>query len=388
MANGEVITTPDAAHVQRTLSLLGMTAFLQRDSIAEDRRTQGKDALGRFRRAVADVRRSVVEIYVFGEDEPAALGTVVDATGLVITKASEVPDGARCRLPGGHVTPVQVVGIDPAYDLALLRVPAAGLVPVTWAKSADLSAGTVLATAGTGELPVAVGIVSIPRRDTPGPHPSAPSRSKHNPPAAPPWLTGTTVQGVGYRVETSEGNAAAADIRPGDVILTIAGSPVPDNDYSKKAVGINRRAEAQSTFQGILGLELIASSGNGRRAGERVPVRLLRGVQQIELSLKLKAPSDLEFGFVENMCFNNHADVPPTVITADIPVLKYECGAPVVGVDGIVVGLVISRFGPTGSFIIPGDRVAARLADLRAGKPLSGFPTPSTPPAAAPPNTR
>ena len=45
-----------------------------------------------------------------------------------------------------------------------------------------------------------------------------------------------------------------------------------------------------------------------------------------------------------------------------------------------MVGLVISRFGVTGSFIIPGDRVAARLADLKAGKPLSGFPTPTANP--------
>jgi S1-C subfamily serine protease len=80
---------------------------------------------------------------------------------------------------------------------------------------------------------------------------------------------------------------------------------------------------------------------------------------------------------------SDHADVPPTVITADIPVLPDECGAPAVGVDGTVVGLVISRFGVTGSFIIPGDRVAARLADLKAGKPLAGFPAPAANPPAS-----
>ena len=65
-----------------------------------------------------------------------------------------------------------------------------------------------------GELPVAIGIVSIPRRDTPGLHPSVPSRYSR-PPAAPPMLTGRTEPGVGYRVESSEGNAAAAGIRAG-----------------------------------------------------------------------------------------------------------------------------------------------------------------------------
>ena len=133
------------------------------DLIAEERRTQGKDSLERFRGALADVRGSVVGI--LDGDEPVARGTVVDTAGLVITKASEVPDEVRCRLPDGRVSPAQVVGVDPAYDLALLRlrrVPTNGLVAVNWAKTGELPAGTQLAAAGIGELPVAVGVVEHP----------------------------------------------------------------------------------------------------------------------------------------------------------------------------------------------------------------------------------
>jgi hypothetical protein len=83
---------------------------------------------------------------------------------------------------------------------------------------------------------------------------------------------------------------------------------------------------------------------------------------------------------------SDHRDAPPTVITANIPVLPHECGAPVVDIDGTAVGLVISRFGARGSFIIPADRVAAWLIGLKAGKPLSGFPSPSAQPAAAAPS--
>jgi len=177
------------------------------------------------------------------------------------------------------------------------------------------------------------------------------------------------VSGVGYRVETSGGDAAAAGIRPGDVILTIAGSPVPDNGEIRRSVGKNRSDEAHFTFRTIV---------EGRRAGERVPVRLLRGGRPIELSLVLRKVPDPDFG---SDFESDHSDAPPTVITADIPVLPHECGAPVVDIDGTAVGLVISRFGVTGSFIIPGDRVAARLADLKAGKPLSGFPAPDAKPS-------
>jgi S1-C subfamily serine protease len=146
---------------------------------------------------------------------------------------------------------------------------------------------------------------------------------------------------------------------------------VPDNSDIRRDFGKNRSRQALLTFRTIV---------EGRRAGERVPVRLSRGGRPIELSLVLTKVPDPEIGsdFV-----SGHRDAPPTVITADIPVLPHECGAPAIDIDGRVVGLVISRFGVPGSFIIPGDRVAARLDDLKAGKQLSDFPSPSAQPAAA-----
>ena len=88
MERGEIIAATEAELAQ----LPAARPIGSVDLIAEDRRTQGKDALGRFRNAVSNVRGSVVEI--LDEDEPTAVGTVVDAAGLIITKASEVPDRA------------------------------------------------------------------------------------------------------------------------------------------------------------------------------------------------------------------------------------------------------------------------------------------------------
>jgi serine protease Do len=358
--------------------------YFYHDFIPRERWTQGKDVLGRFQIAVADAKRSVVE--VLDGDEPTALGTVVDTTGLVLTKASEVPDGVRCRLPGGQVTTAEVVGVDPAYDLALLRVPVAGLVPITWPKSAEPPAGTLVATVGTRELPATVGIVSIARWDSRGPHPSTPYHyQRPKLPASPPEITGRSAPGGRFVVETAEGNAAAAGVRPGDVILAIAGKQVPDNSTLMKppaSLGMNRYDLAYWTFQRVLRLPKGAYDENGRRAGERVPVQLLRGDKPIELTVTLPAPKEGQFGFMEFVVPSRHADISPTVITADIPVLGSECGGPAVGLDGTAIGLVISRFGVTGSYIIPADRVAARLVDLRAGKPLSGFPAPAVKPLA------
>jgi S1-C subfamily serine protease len=382
MARGEFITPTDEESASYSpLDVKQKDPILYPDLIPEDRRTHGKDMLARFRNAVADIRGSVVEI--LDGSQTTALGTVVDAAGLVLTKASEVPDNARCRLPGGQVVPIEVVGVNPAYDLALLQVSVQRLVPVTWAPSVNLPAGTLLAAAGKGELPHEVGIVSVPRRDTPGRYPSAPHRyQRPELPASPPELTGSSAPGGGFVVETMEGNAAVAGIRRGDVILEIAGKPVPDNSYLKKLpkpgggwgipiVGMNRYDQSYYAFRDIL--PLAGGDKKPLRAGDRVPVRLLRGEQEIELSLELPTPSEKEHGFWFDMVPSKHADIPPTVIISDIPVYHQECGGPAVDINGNVIGLIISRFGVVGSYLIPADHIIARLAELKLGKPLPGF---------------
>ena len=92
------------------------------------------------------------------------LGTIVGAEGWVLTKASELPGQPMCRLPDGKVVSARVAGVDPAFDLALLSVPATDLKPVRWADDFNPPVGTLLAAVGT-EQPLAVGVVSVARRD-------------------------------------------------------------------------------------------------------------------------------------------------------------------------------------------------------------------------------
>ena len=106
------------------------------------------------------------------------------------------------------------------------------------------------------------------------------SSGRFAPSAGAPVLTGRTERGVGYRVNSSGGNAAAAGIRAGDVILTIAGSPVPDNSQIMGCIGRNRYDEAYFTFRFCL---------EDRRTGERLPVRLEREGRQMEVALELEA---------------------------------------------------------------------------------------------------
>ncbi len=212
------------------------------------------------------MKESVVQ--VLDGNEPAALGAVVDADGLVLTKASEVPDGVRCRLADGRVLAAQVVGIDPAYDLALLRVPASGLRPVAWAASGEPSVGTLVAVAGPGPLPVKIGNVSLPLQVPSGPFEKTVSRRPVMP-AMPPAVLGSGVPGRGYWVEYVEGNAAAAGIRPGDLLVSVAGVPIRSQEDVTRCV-------------------------EGQRGGSQVPVQLLRAgkVHHLTLPLKTEAPTE------------------------------------------------------------------------------------------------
>ena len=72
-------------------------------------------------------------------------------------------------------------------DLALLSVPATDLKPVRWADDFDPPVGTLLAAIGT-EQPLAVGVVSVPRRDLESPV-LRPTRCRYDYPPASPYST-------------------------------------------------------------------------------------------------------------------------------------------------------------------------------------------------------
>lgn len=293
--------------------------------------SQGPSVLAGFRGTVESARLGVVT--VLDGEEPVALGTVVSADGHVVTMASLLPDGAKCRLPDGKVVAAEVIGADPAFDLVLLKVPASGLQAVVWAEKPAPAAGTLLAAAGPEKLPRAIGVVGVPRRDLPGPFPTKilPYRKA---PAALPEVIGSAVQGRGYWVEFVEGRAAAAGLQPGDIILTIAGTPVRSHQD-------------------------LATCVRSRMAGERVTVRVNRAGKPLDLTMALR-PDAL---FVSA---GRQGDF-PTVVETDLPLAANEEGGPVVDLRGRAVGITLGRTA-IGALIVPADCVQKLLPDLKSGK--------------------
>ena len=142
-------------------------------------------------------------VVVLNGSAPVALdGSVVERDGesaWVLTKASELPAEPKCHLPDGRTAAARVVGVDPAFDLALLKTPPAGLKPVPWAASFSPPPGTLLAAVGPGEVPPAVGVVSVPRRNLKNPAPPK-HRLPLRVPAAGLGVEGLAVPDGGYKI--------------------------------------------------------------------------------------------------------------------------------------------------------------------------------------------
>ncbi len=121
-----------------------------------------------FRDAVGTHWESTVR--VLKGDRQLCIGVVVEQDGWVVTKSSEVPDGAiSVRFADASRADAKVVSRRPDCDLALLKVERSGLKPITWDKTASADVGSFVATTDSRSLPLALGVVSVkPRNIRPG----------------------------------------------------------------------------------------------------------------------------------------------------------------------------------------------------------------------------
>ncbi|NQT17950.1 MAG: trypsin-like peptidase domain-containing protein, partial [Planctomycetes bacterium] len=181
--------------------------------------TQGHATRELFRSFVAPARQSVVVVLNHGV--AVALGTVV-APDCVITKASELPSAPACRLSDRRVVSARVVGVEPAFDLALLKLPATDLKPIEWSEDLDPPVGTMLAAVGLQELPLAVGVLSVPRYEMANPQVQTDSLPLQVA-AFRPGVDGTAREDGVYTVWRACGLAWSAGIRPKDVLKSVDG---------------------------------------------------------------------------------------------------------------------------------------------------------------------
>ena len=155
-------------------------------------------------------------VRILHDGKQVALGSIIDADGFIATKGSELVAPMTCELADGTQYNAQLVGIDYGSDLALLKISAQGLPTMRWSNDEPPTVGGWVVTPGTGELPQAIGIVSVaPHRVRGGVLGVRLTEDEHG-----PRITDVVPQS----------GAAKAGLTSGDIVTQINGKPVKDSE--------------------------------------------------------------------------------------------------------------------------------------------------------------
>ncbi len=284
---------------------------------------------------------------VRSDAKDVALGVIVGADGLILTKAYDLKGKIICRLKDGRDFEAKIAGVHAVHDLAVLKIDAAELPAITFTASKQVPVGSWVASVGMGDDPVAVGVVSVPTRDVilKGLPIAAAELSKIG-------YLGVALEpadGKGVRVMQVIPNTAAskAGLKVQDVISSVAGTAVHDPEQFQMQMA-------------------------KRRPGDAVTLHVLRGEEELDLEATLqKRPAGDNRGELQNNMgsqLSARRSGYPTILTHDSVVKPADCGGPLVDLDGHIIGINISRAGRTESWTIPTEVIQSLLADLKSGK--------------------
>jgi S1-C subfamily serine protease len=228
-----------------------------------------------------------------------------------------------------------------AYDLALLKVPAAGLPAVSWGDAGGLKAGRLVASLGPRPEPLHFAVVAAVRCKNPSVKGELPLR------VVPPPDGARGVRFAGFSEDRLDLEAARRALKPGDRITHLDGVPTPTvEDF---AAARDRRVK------GPEGL-----------AGEWVKLTVDRGGKAEHVYVPLVAdPVPIPFPW-RDARWNLRRSGFPVVFCHDGAIAHDRCGGPVVDRSGRVVGVNIARADPLQTFAVPGDVVQRVVAALKA----------------------
>jgi len=304
--------------------------------LARARFRSGEETLRAFAPVASELRHSIVKMAV--DDETVALGAVVDANGLVLTKASELKPGRlSCWLADDKKARAELIRLAEEHDVALVRVHARGLKPIQWADT-EASVGQWAITPGVAPTPHAVGIVSaLPRR-------IRPQRAY----IGVQFDLGTTIPRI-EEVVTGLG-AEKAGLKAGDMIMAV-------NDTT-----VTNRVQIVDTLRDF-------------HAGQTVKLRVQRQQEQFETQVRMMAPNEKMFGGElyqqpggDRLTgeLSQRAEGFEQVIEHDTVLRPWLCGGPLVNLDGKAIGLNIARADRVSTYALPAGLVKRILDRLKA----------------------
>ncbi len=280
--------------------------------------------------AAFESQRAVLQtssaVFLDGRDE-SGYGVVISPDGHILTKASEFLQLKKPSITVDRTKypEVEMLAMDPEWDVVLLKIKASGLVPVVYAPTSAVPQGTwVVANGATtrNARRVLTGIVSANIREIPV--------------AGGPAL-GVVLKEGSKKLEIEEvaekGGAQEAGIQKGDIILKVAGKAVKT-------------------------ISELSDALKDHKAGSTVEITLRRGKKEITVGVRLTAKSEL---FTEQMNrndqmsgdFSNRRSGFPRVLQHDILGNSKIVGGPLLDLDGRCIGMNIARANRAESFAIP-----------------------------------
>lgn len=286
--------------------------------------------------ALADAAKSTVRVWA--GHRRLAYGTVVGDGKRILTKWSEVAratDPIRVEGAGGAVLAASIAGVYEEEDLVLLEVAGGSLAPVVWFHESPALGGFIAAPQPDGR-PAAFGVVSVLERNL------------RDTDQAFLGIVGTLdFKGPGVEIqEVSKGTgAAAAGLKPGDVILKVG----------------DRR---------ISGLMELKNALVGVKPGSSIPLVVRMGKEEKKINVELGNRPDLpnfpgdRLRQMERMGgpISRVRDSFSRVIQTDMRPKPDQIGGPVVDLKGRVIGITVARADRTRSFVMPASAVEELLA--------------------------
>ena len=262
------------------------------------------------------------------------MGTIVDADGYIVSKASEVENkkSLYCMFANGSRRKAKIIGIIDRHDLAMLQVDASGLTVAPFADSTKPEVGSIVATPSLGKTPVAIGIVSSKAR-----------KIKSD------CVLGVRMEQINGRAVVkdvvSESAAEAAGIERGDIIRSVD----------------DETAESVMHVVNMIGEHL---------PGDKVRFEVQRNGEVIKFAAKLGRFADLD---EDNGDFQSYLGGElserrsgfPSVFLHDTFLLPEHCGSPIVNLKGEVIGINIARAERIASYALPNSVLRKAIEKLK-----------------------
>jgi serine protease Do len=285
-----------------------------------------------LRELVESVRNSTAAVVCDGKT--CVMGTIVDSSGLVLTKASELNDDVRCRLSDGREFDAEIVARNEEFDLAMLQITAKNLTAANLNSEHVPVVGQWLATVGLQEEPIALGVVSVPPRNI--------ARGR-------PLLgvqLGDLEEPRGALIESVMPDSAAerAKLKAGDVVTRV-------ND---------RKVTSRPEMIEIIGEHI---------TGETIRMHILRDEKEMDLeatlgSFNLMLSADPTAMMSRGV--SKRRDGFPMALQHDTVLRPKECGGPLINLRGELVGINIARAERTASYALPIHTVKQVIQQMMA----------------------